>query len=117
MLKQLARLALLPVFVRGGWNQMNHAQRYVELGQKAGVPATEQLVKASAWAKILGALALQIPYVRKIAAFGLAAQLLVVTYVGHRFWEVDGQQRDAHLTQVGKNAGLIAALLYELGSR
>src|SRR5487761_1119060 len=112
MLRRLGLLTFTAIFVRGGWNETVGAEHYAEMGLKAGVPATAQGVKLFGWTMVGAAAALQIPFLRRLAALVLAGQLAAVTYVGHRFWEVEGGQRDTQLTHAFKNTSLFGAALF-----
>jgi uncharacterized membrane protein YphA (DoxX/SURF4 family) len=117
MLKALGLLAMSGIYVRGGWNQMNHAERYSQTANKAGFPAPPELVKASAWLMILSGIGLQLPLVRKLAAVWLVFNLGVITWIGHRWWEQDGQTRDQQMTQFLKNAAMAGGALYVLADK
>ena len=117
MLKALGRLAMAGIFVSGGWNQMNHADRYSETAKKVGFSAPPELVKAEAWLMILSGIGLQIPLVRKLAAAWLVFDLAVITWIGHRWWEHEGQSRNQQITQFLKNAAMAGGALYVLGDK
>ncbi|MGY2893017.1 DoxX family protein [Deinococcus sp. UYEF24] len=53
----------------------------------------------------------------KWPAYALAASLVPVTLVGHRFWEKQGQERRGELVQVAKNMALLGAVLYVAGEK
>jgi len=53
----------------------------------------------------------------KWPAYVLAATLVPVTAVGHRFWEKEGQARRGELIQVVKNMALLGAVLYVAGEK
>lgn len=62
---------------------------------------------------IVGSLALQINRLRRLAAVMLALQLIPITYVGHRFWEMEpGQARFQNRTHFFKNLAVIGGALY-----
>jgi putative oxidoreductase len=47
----------------------------------------------------------------------LAATLVPVTAIGHRFWEKEGQERRGEMIQVIKNLALLGAVLYVAGEK
>lgn len=97
----------------GGWQQAHEPAGRAERARSSGLPVTDELVQASGWAMILGAIALHIPRLRRIAALGVAAQLLPITYVGHRFWEMDEPgQRAQNRIHFFKNLSMIGSALY-----
>ena len=53
----------------------------------------------------------------KWPAYALAASLIPVTAIGHRFWEKEGQARRTELIQVVKNMALLGAVLYVAGEQ
>ncbi len=53
----------------------------------------------------------------KWPAYALAATLVPVTLLGHRFWEKEGQEKRTELIQVLKNVALFGAVLYVAGER
>ncbi len=53
----------------------------------------------------------------KWPAYVLAATLIPVTAIGHRFWEKEGQARRGELIQVVKNMALLGAVLYVAGEK
>lgn len=53
----------------------------------------------------------------KWPAYVLAASLVPVTAIGHRFWEKEGQARRGELIQVVKNLALLGAVLYVAGEK
>ncbi len=53
----------------------------------------------------------------KWPAYALAASLVPVTAIGHRFWEKEGQARRGELIQVVKNLALLGAVLYVAGEK
>ena len=53
----------------------------------------------------------------KWPAYVLAATLVPVTAIGHRFWEKEGQARRGELIQVVKNMALLGAVLYVAGEK
>ena len=57
---------------------------------------------------IAGSLGLQFPPVRRLAAVVLALQLVPLTYLGHRYWELEpGPARDMDEVNFFKNVSLI----------
>jgi uncharacterized membrane protein YphA (DoxX/SURF4 family) len=62
---------------------------------------------------LIGALALQVTPLRRLAAAVLAGQLLLITFVGHRFWELEpGAQRGAQRVHAMKNLSLAGAAVF-----
>jgi uncharacterized membrane protein YphA (DoxX/SURF4 family) len=112
MLKHLALLIYSAQLLLGGWQQANEPSPRAERARGIGWPVADDLVRASGWAMIAGALALQIPRLRKLASILLAIQLLPITYVGHRFWDEQGPAQAQHKIHFFKNMSLVGAALY-----
>jgi uncharacterized membrane protein YphA (DoxX/SURF4 family) len=101
------------MFLLGGWGQVQQPTGRADQARKLGLPVEDDLVRASGWAMIGAALALQIPPLRRPAALAIALQLLLVTPIGHRFWEFEpGQQRTGQQIHFAKNVSLLGAALY-----
>ena len=113
MLKNLALLVYSGMFFVGGWQQATEPTGRAERARGLGLPVPDELVQASGWAMILGAAALQLRPLRKLAALSIAFQLLPITWIGHRFWEMEeSPQRTQHLIHFLKNVSMIGSALY-----
>ena len=112
MLKRLALLLYSGQLLLGGWQQANEPSPRAERARGIGWPVADELVRASGWAMIAGAVALQIPRLRKLAAVLLAIQLLPITYVGHRFWEDQGPTKSQNKIHFFKNLSMVGGALY-----
>jgi len=112
MLKRLALLLYSAELFAGGWQQANEPAPRGDRARASGLPVGDDFVRASGWAMIAGAIALQIPALRRLAAVLLALQLLPITWVGHRFWEEEGPQQAQHKIHFFKNMSLVGGALY-----
>jgi putative oxidoreductase len=112
MLKHLALLLYSAQLLLGGWQQANQPSPRAERARGVGLPVQDELVRFSGWAMILGAIALHIPRLRRLAAVLLAIQLLPITYVGHRFWEEEGAAQGQHKIHFFKNLSIVGGALY-----
>jgi putative oxidoreductase len=113
MVKHLALLVYSSMLFVGGWQQAHEPGGRAERARTSGLPVSDELVQASGWAMIAAAAALQIGPLRRWAALSLAGQLLPITYVGHRFWEMEeGQQRMQNRVHFFKNVSMIGSALY-----
>lgn len=113
MLKHLALLMYSAMLFVGGWQQAQEPGGRAQRARTSGLPVTDDLVRLSGWGMIAASAALQLAPLRRFAALSLAAQLLPITYVGHRFWdEDDSTQRRQHLTHFFKNLSIIGGALY-----
>jgi len=112
MLKHLALLAYSAQLLLGGWQQASQPSPRAERARGIGWPVQDELVRFSGWAMIVGALALHIPRLQRLAALLLAIQLLPITYVGHRFWEEEGAAQGQHKIHFFKNLSIVGGALY-----
>ncbi|MBV9324562.1 MAG: DoxX family protein [Chloroflexi bacterium] len=113
MFKTLALVLYSGMLYVGGWQQAREPTGRAERARALGLPVPDQLVQASGWAMIVGAMALLVPRVRRTAALSVAMQLLPITWIGHRFWEMeDGPQRAQNRIHFFKNVSMIGGALY-----
>jgi putative oxidoreductase len=112
MLKHLALLLFSGQLLLGGWQQATEPSPRAERARGIGWPVGDELVRASGWAMILGALALHIPRLRRLAAILLGIQLLPITYVGHRFWQEQGPAQGQHKIHFFKNLSIVGGALF-----
>jgi len=118
MLRTIGVLAFSVMFIRGGMNQTKRLEVHVEQARKHGLPAHPDLARIFSWTMIGSGVALNIPFLRRIAALVIAAQMPVVTYLGHRFWEIDDpQQRAGQEVHAFKNAAMFGAALFIAGTK
>ena len=113
MLKHLALLMYSTMLILGGWQQAREPGGRAERARSSGFPVADEFVQASGWAMAAAALALQFRPLRRIAALTLAFQLLPITYIGHRFWEMDEPStRAQQQIHFFKNVSIIGGALY-----
>lgn len=120
MLRTLGLLAFAAEFVKGGLGQteLARAEGHAKNAEKAGIPVTPEFVQACGWVMVGASVALQIPWLRRPAALVLAALLVPITYIGHRFWEIeDPALRRRNETQFLKNASMFGGALYIAGTK
>ena len=117
MLRTLGLLAFSAEFFKGGGSQRKRIDNHIKQAQEAGIPVTPELITAFSYAMQAAAIGLQIPPLRRLFALVLAAQLPVVTYIGHRFWEHKEPQRGQQLTQFLKNTSLFGGALFIAASK
>ena len=111
-MKHLALLLFSGIFVTGGWQQVQEPHPRAERARNTGLPIPDEVVSASGWAMILGALTIHIKPLRRLTGLMLALQLMPITYIGHRFWEMEaGQARSQNRVHFFKNVSIIGAAL------
>ena len=77
----------------------------------AGLAEPELLAKAHVYANLTGGLALATGRFPRLAALGLAANLIPTTLVGHPFWSAPEDQKVMQQINFFKNVSLLGALL------
>ncbi|MBV9252575.1 MAG: DoxX family protein [Acetobacteraceae bacterium] len=113
MLKRIGLLLYSAMLFVGGWQQAREPGGRAERARSSGLPIGDEFVQLSGWAMIAGAAALHLAPLRRVAALAIAAQLLPITYVGHRFWEIEeGPQRMQNKIHFFKNLSMIGSALY-----
>lgn len=114
MVKHLALLLYSGMLYVGGWQQAREPGGRAERARSSGLSmVSDEFVQASGWGMIASAIALQVPALRRIAALVIALQLMPITYVGHRFWEMDeAAQRGQNRIHFFKNLSMIGGALY-----
>jgi putative oxidoreductase len=113
MVKHLALLLYSGMLFVGGWQQAHEPGGRAERARSSGLPVSDSFVRANGWAMIAAAVALQLRPLRRFAAIAVAGQLLPITYVGHRFWEMDDvPQRMQNKVHFFKNVSMIGSALY-----
>lgn len=113
LMQRFALLLMSGIFLTGGQSQAQQPSGRADQARKAGLPIGDELVRASGWAMIAGAIALQFAPLRRLAALALALQLIPITYVGHAFWKFEpGQTQAMHRTHFFKNLAIIGGVLW-----
>jgi uncharacterized membrane protein YphA (DoxX/SURF4 family) len=111
-MKRIGLLLFTAIFLFGGWAQFQAPDAHAEPSNKSGLPVPSEAARATGLVMMLAAFALQFQALRRLAAILLALELIPITYVGHRFWEVeDDQGRLTQQTHFFKNVSLLGAAL------
>jgi uncharacterized membrane protein YphA (DoxX/SURF4 family) len=123
VVRRIARPLLASTFVAGGLDNIRHAKDKANVADDPLVraittrvnrlpedPAT--LVRLDGVAKVVGGLALAFGIMPRLAAVGLAVNLVPTTIAGHKFWaHEDPSLKATHRIQFTKNAALFGGLL------
>jgi uncharacterized membrane protein YphA (DoxX/SURF4 family) len=117
MLRRIGLLAFSLEFFKGGGSQRKRIEHHMKQAREAGLPVTPEVIKAFSYTMQAAAVGLHIPFLRRVSALILAAQLPVVTFIGHRFWELEEPQRGQQLTHFLKNASMFGGALFIAGSK
>ncbi len=106
-----ARLLLAPVFIHGGMSTLQKPGPRVEKVQAANIPSPEMAVRVNAWLMVGAGSMLALGILPRLAAGLLAGSMVPTTLAGHRFWEMQGQDRERQMSQFFKNSAALAGLL------
>lgn len=111
--QRLGLLIFSAIFASGSWNLVAEPAPRAEQARRLGLPVPNGLVRWTGVVMLAGTAALQVAPLRRLAAALLALQLLLITAVGHRFWEEEpGPRRKAQQVHFSKNLSLLGAALF-----
>lgn len=105
-----ARVLMAMVFVFSGIGKVLHYTSTLEVMEGLGVRGAALLLPLATAIEIGGGLALALGYEVRWTSLLLAAYLVPVTLVFHRFWAYSGATRQAELVEVLKNLSIIGGL-------
>lgn len=109
--RRLARPLLASIFISSAIPMLKD-QSYLHGPIKdAGLSEPELLAKAHVYGNLVGGLALATGRFPRLAALGLAANLVPTTYVGHAFWSAPADQKVMQRINFMKNLSLLGGLL------
>lgn len=123
LMKFIARSALSAMFISGGIGEVQNAEHLAPAldAAKEKLPEAARGVAGTLDSKLLvqidgvvmtaAAAALALGIKPRFAAGVLAAQLVPVTAVGHRFWEKEGDEKRGQQIHFFKNVSLAGGLL------
>jgi uncharacterized membrane protein YphA (DoxX/SURF4 family) len=115
-MKELGLIAFAAIFVWGAWQQISAPKMFAELSRKAGIPAIPLLVVANGVVMLVAIVGLQLPVTRRLAALVLVPQVVIATWISHRFWTFEpGFMRITNRNHFMKNVSLVGALIYLAG--
>ena len=118
--RSLSRALLAAPFIVGGINALREPAAMASAAEDVGVPIAEQvglptnpetLVKINAGVQVGAGALLVLGWFPRAASLALAATLVPTTVAGHRFWEMEGEDRRTHMIHAAKNAGMLGGLL------
>ena len=109
--RRLARPMLAAIFVSSAVPMLKDQSYLHGPIRDAGLSEPELLAKAHVYGNLVGGLALATGRFPRLAALGLAANLVPTTYVGHAFWSAPEDQKVMQQINFFKNVGLLGGLL------
>lgn len=109
--RRLARPLLASIFISSGASMIKDHSYVTETARGAGLSEPELIAKAHVYGNIVGGLALATGRLPRLAALGLAANLVPTTIVGHAFWSAPEDQKMVQQINFMKNLSLLGGLL------
>ena len=107
----LGRLALGLIFLVLGTSKFLNYDASIQLVADQGVRGASFLFPLAAGTEVLGGLLLILGYRVHWVSLAMAAYLIPVTLVFHRFWALSGDARQIQLIQFLKNLSIFGGLL------
>ena len=116
----LARPLLAGIFIHGGLDAARSPKAKVDAANTV-VPhvmralglefETEKVVRVNGVAQVVAGAMLAAGYLPRVAASALLASLVPTTLAGHRFWELEGDERSGQEVHFLKNMAVVGGLL------
>ena len=107
----LARPMLASIFISTGISALKDPSYVAQSAKDAGLSEPDKLAKLHGASNVVGGLALATGRFPRLAALGLAANLIPTTLVGHAFWSAPADQKPMQQINFFKNVGLLGGLL------
>ena len=109
--RRLARPLLASIFITSGYAQLKEHSYVTEAARSAGLSEPELIAKAHVYGSLVGGTALALGRFPRLAALGLAVNLIPTTIVGHAFWSAPEDQKMVQQLNFLKNASILGGLL------
>ena len=109
--RRIARPLLASIFVSSAVPMLKDQSYLHGPIRDAGLSEPELLAKAHVYGNFVGGLALATGRFPRLAALGLAANLVPTTVIGHAFWSAPADQKMMQQINFMKNLGLLGGLL------
>ena len=110
-IRTIARPLLGSIFITSGASQLKEHGYVTEAARAAGLAEPEKLAKLHVYSGLLGGLALATGKFPRLAALGLAVNLVPTTFVGHAFWSAPEDQKMMQQINFMKNLSILGGLL------
>lgn len=107
----LARPMLASIFISTGISALKDPSYVAQSAKDAGLSEPDKLAQLHGASNVLGGLALATGRFPRLAALGLAANLIPTTLVGHAFWSAPAEQKAMQQINFFKNVSLLGGLL------
>ncbi|MCW2665336.1 MAG: DoxX family protein [Frankiales bacterium] len=107
----LARPMLASIFITTGISALKDPSYVAQSAKDAGLSEPDKLATLHGASNVVGGLALATGRFPRLAALGLAANLIPTTLIGHAFWSAPADQKPMQQINFFKNVGLLGGLL------
>jgi putative oxidoreductase len=107
----VGRVLLVLLFLVHGIMKLNNVPGTAGYMAKVGLPAAELMAYVAIVVEIGGALFLMIGWQTRKVAWFLVLYIVLASFLGHRFWELEGAARSIQLQLFLKNIGVIGGLM------
>jgi putative oxidoreductase len=102
----VGRVLLGGIFVFSGYFKVTAVAAFAATLERRGVPFAPVMGVIGAYVEFLGGLAIVLGIEVRYTALLMIAFVIMATLISHRFWELQGAERAAQLTQFSKNVGI-----------
>ena len=109
--RRLARPLLSSIFLSSAIPQLKDQSYLVSMIKDAGLSEPELLAKAHVYGNLVGGVSLALGRFPRLAALGLAVNLIPTTIVGHPFWSAPADQKMPQQINFMKNLSILGGLV------
>jgi putative oxidoreductase len=106
----IGRIALVAVFIKFGVDNLMAPTGLNSLLSQKGFPQPMLFTYLAALVQIVCGVLVAIGWHTRLAAFGLAAFVVIATLLAHQYWTMTGPPRSANTAQFWKNVALLGGL-------
>ncbi len=107
----LGRALLSVIFLFSGFNKFMSVGGVVATMQRRGLPYPDKLGYVVAACELLGGLAVLLGFKARYVALAMFVFTAATIYVGHNFWDMEGQARAMNQTHAMKNLAIMGGFL------
>ncbi|UFN48769.1 DoxX family protein [Roseomonas sp. OT10] len=111
----VGRVILGALYALGALGHIPEWEPTVEAMTMLGVPHAEPMLVIATLGQALGGLGLMLGLYTRVAALGLVAFTVIVTYVFHAYWALPGEAAVREFHAFMANVGLVGGLLMAAG--
>ena len=106
----IGRLLIAAIFLVSGFSKLTDLPGTVEHMAAMRIPYPDTLAVVAGCAELLGAVAVALGFLTRVASAGLILFMIPTTLVFHAFWNYAGQERLPQMVNFMKNLAIIGGL-------